>query len=169
MHFHNNHCLNKDYQVSTARNKTKMWTLNMSTQMTAYCAHTSQEPFLSHSPGLQHHSQTKFYCNHGNCIVSMIIKNLLVPQTAENFLGSWRNISCARQLLHWVTADVFMMFSAATATVLSFLCSNMLTVTTVLGKSATCPWLCEVTTQASNVWDCRLSQQCCHRLKSFSK
>jgi hypothetical protein len=60
------HCLNRDYQVSTAQNKTTIWTLNTPSHMTSYCAHTSQEAFLLHSAGLQHHSQTKFYCNCGN-------------------------------------------------------------------------------------------------------
>lgn len=60
------HWLNTDYQVFTARNETKMLTLNMASQTISYYAHTSQVPFLSYSAVLQHHSHTKFYCNHGN-------------------------------------------------------------------------------------------------------
>ena len=61
----------------------------------------------------------------------------------REFLGQLRHISCARQLLHCATAklnsvvNVFMMFSAAIETVLSFLWSDMLTVTTVPGTGAT--------------------------------
>jgi len=114
----------------------------MSSHMTSYCAHTSQEPFLSHSSGMQHHTQTKFHCNHGNLCREHDDK----PSGSTNcrqFLGQLKHISCARQLLHCVTAklnsvvNVFMMFSAAKETDLSFLWSNMLTVTTVPGTGAT--------------------------------
>jgi len=120
------HCLNRDYQVSTAWNKTKMWTLNMASHMTSYCAHTSQEPFLSHSSELQHHTQNKFHCNHRNLCCEHDNKCSGSTHCRE-FLGQLRHISCARQLLHCVTAkpnsavNVFMMFSAATETALSFL------------------------------------------------